>query len=723
MKRFFQVNGALAVLALLMLPSAAQASSFPDVDENTPYAEAIEWMADNGVINGYENGNFGPNDPVRRQDFLTILYRAMQLNTELYSESQLTFSDVEDDAYYTDYVRAAASRETVEGYPDGTFGVGRSVTRAEAIKMAVYELNEGDIPEYKSGIGLLLPDDVNGSDWFAELIDYALWVDIVGDEHMQVNVDTEESFFMPNEAMTRKEVAELVYRLISMRDNQDTHYQSWHNPYPLEGNLLSQSCTYEDFARSQAPEDFFPSDAELMLAVDHSHQEQLENWAGIVEQFPDAGLMTQLIEEFNDDTREDLSYENTLEPVVEGDWRLMFGLGDFEFFDDYETSELEVYFAAYVEEADLFEQWLAMELQKDMGSNLTCLETSRGPAWASDWDDFYYARRGNLFVLTTSESNLQAALGRLESGNGFRLDYDQTELAYVYLDIQALLESDAIWEEIEYESGLTAEDLYLDEMDSVYMSLSAEESALSMNVWTGLNDNGEDLLSLYGANRSSATSALPGDGLVYLTEVPGLEHSFRILQVALEEEGMDFGAGWTELLALQPLLDNTLSLGVYNTGELVPSFILAIDLEGEMNLADNLESILDEFAEDYREELEELEEETGLAFSYAVDVDQNLFRISFHEDIQAAWGNSYLGDNTQFAEAEAMLPAGASQLNFLDFDELGRWLNVLEIEMGDDAGGEWNIMRQVLDTMSTFAMGSVLEGNQIHSEGRLQFNN
>ncbi|MCC6643434.1 S-layer homology domain-containing protein [Candidatus Peregrinibacteria bacterium] len=48
---------------------------FPDVDYNSYYGTAVESMVGMGVMTGYENGNFGPNDVVTRAQLATVLNR------------------------------------------------------------------------------------------------------------------------------------------------------------------------------------------------------------------------------------------------------------------------------------------------------------------------------------------------------------------------------------------------------------------------------------------------------------------------------------------------------------------------------------------------------------------------------------------------------------------------------------------------------------------------
>ncbi|MEQ2456808.1 S-layer homology domain-containing protein [Flavonifractor hominis] len=55
--------------------TAATAASFSDVPAGTWYTDAVGWAAQNGVVKGYGNGTFGPNDPISREQLAVILYR------------------------------------------------------------------------------------------------------------------------------------------------------------------------------------------------------------------------------------------------------------------------------------------------------------------------------------------------------------------------------------------------------------------------------------------------------------------------------------------------------------------------------------------------------------------------------------------------------------------------------------------------------------------------
>ncbi|MCZ7664931.1 MAG: S-layer homology domain-containing protein [Thermoleophilia bacterium] len=74
----------VTVATLLIVAGVAWAAGvFPDVAENDTHFDAIEWAAENGVVNGYANGNFGPYDPILRGQAATMFQ-----NYDEYQKSQ-----------------------------------------------------------------------------------------------------------------------------------------------------------------------------------------------------------------------------------------------------------------------------------------------------------------------------------------------------------------------------------------------------------------------------------------------------------------------------------------------------------------------------------------------------------------------------------------------------------------------------------------------------------
>lgn len=92
---------------------------------------AINSLAVRGVVNGFPDGTFGPDQVVTRAQFVSLLAAALQWPAP---ESAPTFKDSVPD-WARPAVAAAVSRGVVSGYPDGTFAPDARITRSEMAVM------------------------------------------------------------------------------------------------------------------------------------------------------------------------------------------------------------------------------------------------------------------------------------------------------------------------------------------------------------------------------------------------------------------------------------------------------------------------------------------------------------------------------------------------------------------------------------------------------------
>jgi len=69
----FMVIGSIITIATAYAVNSAK--TFPDVDYDDYYGDALNVMVNKGVISGYADGNFGPSNPVTRAQLVTILER------------------------------------------------------------------------------------------------------------------------------------------------------------------------------------------------------------------------------------------------------------------------------------------------------------------------------------------------------------------------------------------------------------------------------------------------------------------------------------------------------------------------------------------------------------------------------------------------------------------------------------------------------------------------
>ena len=109
--------------------SAAQSAQtvFIDVPADSWYAQAAAWCLENGIMSGTSDTTFGPDVTMTRAMLAAILHRAAGSPVVNYL---MTFPDV-GDTWYTEAVRWAASERIITGYDNGLFGVDDPVTREQ----------------------------------------------------------------------------------------------------------------------------------------------------------------------------------------------------------------------------------------------------------------------------------------------------------------------------------------------------------------------------------------------------------------------------------------------------------------------------------------------------------------------------------------------------------------------------------------------------------------
>lgn len=195
----------LVLTALLVLPVQAETTntgcSHPFIDASDHWAEeAICFLYNEGIVSGYSERNFLPNNHITRAEFLKI--SILNLSYTVFPVQSAGFNDVNAGDWYYSYVTFAKSKGFVSGYPDGSFHPNEYITRAEALAMIlqISGIIEYDIYGFESEFS-----DVNGTDWFATAVavgvDYAI-VEGYGD-----------GTFRPNSRLTRAEAVVIAERV------------------------------------------------------------------------------------------------------------------------------------------------------------------------------------------------------------------------------------------------------------------------------------------------------------------------------------------------------------------------------------------------------------------------------------------------------------------------------------------------------------------------------
>ena len=127
----------LAISSLLTsTASASNGNIFSDVNQDTKYYQAIEFLKNNDVVGGYPDGTFKPEQTLNRAELLKILIEATVEDEIDESKYKNCFPDVKEE-WFAKYVCYGKEEGIVNGYPDGTFKPANEINFVEAAKIIV----------------------------------------------------------------------------------------------------------------------------------------------------------------------------------------------------------------------------------------------------------------------------------------------------------------------------------------------------------------------------------------------------------------------------------------------------------------------------------------------------------------------------------------------------------------------------------------------------------
>ena len=177
---------------------------FPDSNRGSWYYNAVKYCAKNGYINGYQNGNFGPNDNLKRQDFVVILANIAKADLSKYQNTTSKLKDVKKGAYYAAAVNWAVDNNIIAGYANGNFGVNDNITREQVATILYRYMGSPEIENIDSTLEKF--KDVNRISSFAKTA--VAWA-------VQNNVISgmADGRVAPTEGAARAQIASIIMRM------------------------------------------------------------------------------------------------------------------------------------------------------------------------------------------------------------------------------------------------------------------------------------------------------------------------------------------------------------------------------------------------------------------------------------------------------------------------------------------------------------------------------
>jgi surface protein len=125
--------GSATYLLTVEAPPTPTATGFSDVQNPShAYYKAIYWAADAGITKGYPDGTFGINRDCTRGEMMMFLWRYAG-KKEPTPVSKSPFKDVPKTHTFYKAILWGSQKGITKGYPDGTFGINKNVSRGECM--------------------------------------------------------------------------------------------------------------------------------------------------------------------------------------------------------------------------------------------------------------------------------------------------------------------------------------------------------------------------------------------------------------------------------------------------------------------------------------------------------------------------------------------------------------------------------------------------------------
>ena len=185
-----------------------QAPAFYDIT-SVPWAhDSIIALAKRGVISGYGDGSFKPDNNITREEVVKIIVESFSL---LDKEATCDFNDVLPFEWYAGYVASAYNRGVVSGLGNGSFGVGMPVSRQDMAVMVcnVLSMFGKEYPTVRSYNAF--SDNAAVAGYAKDAVEKLYCLGVIN--------GSDGNRFNPNNNLTRAEMAKIMSALLDITDN------------------------------------------------------------------------------------------------------------------------------------------------------------------------------------------------------------------------------------------------------------------------------------------------------------------------------------------------------------------------------------------------------------------------------------------------------------------------------------------------------------------------
>lgn len=194
-------------IVLPLLDANKNSDKFSDMDSAAWAKDAVNSLAEAGIVNGDGNGNFIPNADVTRSEFIKMIVCALDIHVgdTKTGDTKFNFDDVTPEMWQYNYVAAAAEAGITNGIFPGKFGTNEKITREDMCVMAARALKTCGVELKFQRDSAQFEDENTISDYARDSVEMLYRAEIING--MDGN-------FAPKAVTTRAMAAKVIYGIM-----------------------------------------------------------------------------------------------------------------------------------------------------------------------------------------------------------------------------------------------------------------------------------------------------------------------------------------------------------------------------------------------------------------------------------------------------------------------------------------------------------------------------
>ncbi|MFI2856343.1 S-layer homology domain-containing protein [Paenibacillus sp. JSM ZJ436] len=186
-------------------PSTGQGRAYADINDHWAF-KAIMHLSANGIMEGYDNGSFKPDQEMTRAEFVTVVSRILGLSG---APAGSVYTDVAESAWYSEHVKGMVHAGIIQGYADGTFRPDRQMSREE-VWVILYRAFQNKLTQQD-----LTQQELNASS-YSDLNEISAWAQKAISALTMIGIVNgyPDGTLKPKGTITRAEAAALLVKLV-----------------------------------------------------------------------------------------------------------------------------------------------------------------------------------------------------------------------------------------------------------------------------------------------------------------------------------------------------------------------------------------------------------------------------------------------------------------------------------------------------------------------------